>query len=67
MSQEEAANAAGMTRYKYGLIELGRQDPKVEEAASIAKVLNSTIEHLFLSNSAQKMHDECSATLEETA
>ncbi len=47
MTQEDVAQAAGIHRSYYGLIEIGRRNPTLKIATQIATALNSNIGELF--------------------
>lgn len=47
MTQEQIANAAGIQRSYYGLIETGQRNPTLKVATQIAKALDENIEYLF--------------------
>lgn len=47
MSQEDLANAVGVTRQTIGLIESGNYNPTLKLCIAICKVLNKTLDNLF--------------------
>ena len=47
MTQQEVADASGIQRSYYGLIETGHRNPTLKIATQIAKALNSNIEQVF--------------------
>ncbi|RUT59837.1 transcriptional regulator [Clostridium botulinum] len=47
MSQEQLADAIGVTRQTIGLIELGKYNPSLNLCIAICKVLNKTLNDLF--------------------
>ncbi|EOI57870.1 helix-turn-helix transcriptional regulator [Enterococcus gilvus] len=47
MSQEDLANAIGVTRQTIGLIEAGRYNPTLKLCIAICKTLNKTLNDLF--------------------
>lgn len=47
MSQEDLANAVGVTRQTIGLIEAGKYNPTLKLCLAICKVLNKTLDDLF--------------------
>ncbi|SFJ26012.1 hypothetical protein TPDSL_17020 [Terrisporobacter petrolearius] len=47
MSQEDLANAVGVTRQTIGMIESGKYNPTLNLCVSICKVLNKTLNDLF--------------------
>ena len=56
LTQQEIAEKLGIPRYKYSKIESGGQKAvSVETANDIARLLNVTIEEIFLPVDAQKM------------
>ncbi|MCS4472501.1 helix-turn-helix transcriptional regulator [Clostridium botulinum] len=47
MSQEQLADAIGVTRQTIGLIELGKYNPSLNLCIAICKALNKTLNDLF--------------------
>lgn len=47
MSQEDLANAIGVTRQTIGLIEAGKYNPTLKLCLAICKTLNKTLNDLF--------------------
>ncbi|MGH1648111.1 helix-turn-helix transcriptional regulator [Enterococcus gilvus] len=47
MSQEDLANAIGVTRQTIGLIEAGKYNPTLKLCIAICKTLNKTLNDLF--------------------
>lgn len=47
MSQEDLANAIGVTRQTIGLIEAGKYNPTLKLCVAICKTLNKTLNDLF--------------------
>lgn len=47
MSQEDLANAVGVTRQTIGLIEAGKYNPTLKLCLAICKALNKTLDDLF--------------------
>lgn len=47
MSQEDLANAIGVTRQTIGLIEAGKYNPTLKLCIAICKKLNKTLNDLF--------------------
>lgn len=47
LSQEQLADAIGVTRQTIGLIEAGKYNPSLKLCISICKVLNKTLDDLF--------------------
>lgn len=47
MSQENLANAVGVTRQTIGLIEAGNYNPTLKLCVAICKALNKTLNDLF--------------------
>ena len=47
MSQEDLANAVGVTRQTIGLIEAGKYNPTLKLCLAISKALNKTLNDLF--------------------
>ncbi|MEX2861493.1 helix-turn-helix transcriptional regulator [Clostridioides difficile] len=47
MSQEDLANAVGVTRQTIGLIEAGNYNPTLKLCVAICKALNKTLNDLF--------------------
>ncbi|MGO3792868.1 MAG: helix-turn-helix transcriptional regulator [Enterococcus gilvus] len=47
MSQEDLANAIGVTRQTIGLIEAGKYNPTLKLCIAICKILNKTLNDLF--------------------
>jgi putative transcriptional regulator len=47
MSQEELANAVGVTRQTIGLIEAGNYNPTLKLCVAICQVLHKTLNDLF--------------------
>jgi putative transcriptional regulator len=47
MTQQEVADASGIQRSYYGLIETGHRNPTLKIATRIAKALDSSIEQVF--------------------
>ena len=47
MSQEDLANAVGVTRQTIGLIEAGKYNPTLKLCLAICKALNKTLNDLF--------------------
>ena len=47
MSQEDLANAVGVTRQTLGLIEAGKYNPTLKLCLAICKALNKTLDDLF--------------------
>ncbi len=47
MSQEDLANAVGVTRQTIGLIESGRYNPTLNLCIAICKALGKTLDELF--------------------
>ncbi|KEJ01619.1 helix-turn-helix transcriptional regulator [Clostridium botulinum] len=47
MSQEQLANAIGVTRQTIGLIELGKYNPSLNLCIAIYRALNKTLNDLF--------------------
>lgn len=47
MSQEDLANAVGVTRQTIGLIEAGNYNPTLKLCVAICKTLNKTLNDLF--------------------
>ena len=47
ISQEDLANAVGVTRQTIGLIEAGKYNPTLKLCLAICKALNKTLNDLF--------------------
>ena len=47
MTQQEIAEASGIQRSYYGLIETGQRNPTLKIATKIASALGTDIEHVF--------------------
>ena len=47
MSQEDLANAVGVTRQTIGLIEAGNYNPTLKLCVAICKALNKTLNDMF--------------------
>ena len=47
MTQEQLADAVGVTRQTIGLIEAGKYNPSISLCIEICKVLNKTLNDLF--------------------
>ncbi|MDO5714745.1 MAG: helix-turn-helix transcriptional regulator [Tissierellia bacterium] len=55
MSQEDLANAVGVTRQTIGLIEGGSYNPSLHLCISICKVLDKTLNDLFWEEENEKL------------
>lgn len=51
MSQDDLANAVGVTRQTIGLIEVGKYNPTLKLCIAICKALNKTLNDLFWEDS----------------
>lgn len=56
LTQEQLAKKAKISRAALSNIERGEGMPSLERAYRIARILDSTIEHLFFRNNARKMN-----------
>ncbi|EOH93214.1 helix-turn-helix transcriptional regulator [Enterococcus pallens] len=54
VSQEELANAIGVTRQTIGLIEAGKYNPTLKLCIAICKTLNKTLNDLFWEDEYEK-------------
>lgn len=54
VSQEDLANAIGVTRQTIGLIEAGKYNPTLKLCIAICKTLNKTLNDLFWEDEYEK-------------
>mgnify|MGYP003296716629 CR=1 FL=1 len=54
MSQEELANAVGVTRQTINMIEKGNYNPSLNLCIAICKALNKTLDELFWEEENEK-------------
>ncbi|MCI8341886.1 MAG: helix-turn-helix transcriptional regulator [Firmicutes bacterium] len=53
LSQEQLADAVGVTRQTIGMIEAGKYNPTLNLCIAVCKVLNKTLDELFWKEDAK--------------
>ena len=53
LSQEQLADAVGVTRQTIGMIEAGKYNPTLNLCVAVCKVLNKTLDELFWEEDAK--------------
>ncbi len=56
MTQQEAANLAGMKRSNYAHIERGRHNPSISQMKAISKALKVKVDINFFENDCDEMY-----------